>query len=380
MSKTNYSRKFIQTNLSFNKTSSLYQEDNDKMDYKIKSKTKDSWKFFIHLKNIQNLKRINSLKDINNFLTPNKNNPNFVPISNKYSILKYNKAPTLRQNLKEINKIIKRKKAIKLKDFNNIYNTILINESRSFRNNLYITSGEINSNSKINITLDRNRNRNKNKNISIEPLIRNKKFNFIIDNINSFSNDNLIFNNETGINSNSNNKEFNNESNLNYDNKINKSKSLPKLNVIKKDTKTIYSFRSNNNNLTKMRVEINDTIFNNLKNTDFANLEKKVIKFKVLQKIRNKNLYTFLGKEEYDLDKKYNILIKLRNLIEKNFAIYSEKMYQYLHFLLMKKKEIEAELIIYDKDINEKNKEIEKLILDIIKYQSELESFINDSS
>ena len=122
MSKTNYSKKFIYTGLSFNKTS-LSQEENDKSDFRISRKTKDSWKFFSNLKALNGLKRTNSLQSIHNYFSQNKNNPNYVPISNKYSIIKANKAPSLRENIKEINKIIKKKKLEKKENFSNIYTT-----------------------------------------------------------------------------------------------------------------------------------------------------------------------------------------------------------------------------------------------------------------
>ena len=180
MSKTNYPKKFIYTGLSFKRTS-FSQEDNEKTEVKNKT-SKDSWKFFKTFKEIKNLKRVNSFQNINNILlSPHKSNPNYVPITDKYSILKFNKAPTLGDNKKEINKIIKKKKLKKIEDFNNIFNTILINESKVFRSNLYITGGGLNtfrSNSQS-IILDRNQ--------SKENVPQQKKYKSIYQNNNSSS-------------------------------------------------------------------------------------------------------------------------------------------------------------------------------------------------
>ena len=387
MSKTYYSnKKLIYTGLSFNKTS-LSQEDNEKSEVKINNNTKDSWKFFINFKNMQNLKRTNSFKNIHNFLTPNKNNPNYVPISNKYSIIRFNKAPTLKDNLKEINKIIRRKKLKNMEDYNNYFNTILINESRSFRSNLYITGGGMNSlrsNSKSNI-LDKNR--------SNEHIVKNRKYNLKYNN-NSFSVDNLNFNIDTGLYSNSVYNESNylseniknNNNNSNQCSLLNNSKSFPKLNIKKEEEKRISSLKKKNeennmnkkNNITRMRMEINDAIFNNLKfSRDFAKLEQKVIKFKALQKLQNKKLKIVFEKKELNLDKKYNILIHLKDTLEKKYIIYSEKMNNYLDFLAIKIKEIKLNLKIYEKNIKSKNIEIEKLIFEILKNQTILESLVD---
>ena len=383
MSKTNYSKKFIYTGLSFNKTS-LSQEENDKSDFRISRKTKDSWKFFSTLKAMNNLKRTNSLQSIHNYFSPNKNNPNYVPISNKYSIIKVNKAPTLRDNIKEINKIIKKKKLQKKENFSNIFNTILINESKLFRSNIYITGGGINSlrtNSKT-IGVE--------KNLSNE---QNRMYKSIGEN-NSSSLDNVYFNYDSILNNNS----LNNESNVLNDTKkmkiksktqyplVNKTNSIPRLTIRKYDGENISSIRNKDKeknetkiqNITRMRMEINDLIFNTYKiRGEFANLEKKLIKFKIIQKAQNSKLKTFLYKDENNIKKQCNILIKLKNEFENKFIIYSENMKLYLKFLVIKSKQMKTELILLLKEKEEKYIELEKITLEIIKKQSELESLID---
>ena len=161
MSKTNYPKKFAYTGLSF-KMTSLSLEDNNKSksDFKISKKAKDSWRIYSNLKKMKNLKRNKSSENIQLLFSPNRNNLNYIPISNGYSIIKFNKARTLRENTNEISRMIKRRKLEKEEYFNNIHNTILINESKKFRSNIYITGGGINSirSNSQSIILDRNQN------------------------------------------------------------------------------------------------------------------------------------------------------------------------------------------------------------------------------
>ena len=382
MSKTNYSKKFIYTGLSFKRTS-FSQEDNEKTEVKNKT-SKDSWKFFKTFKEIKNLKRVNSFQNINNILlSPHKSNPNYVPITDKYSILKFNKAPTLGDNKKEINKIIKKKKLKKIEDFNNIFNTILINESKVFRSNLYITGGGLNtfrSNSQS-IILDRNQ--------SKENGPQQKKYKSIYQNNNSSLLDRANINIETGLNSNS----LYNESNVFNENRKNNSKIIyPFVNnsnmsfIIKQpDIENSPSFKGKDlyndikiRNISKLRMEINDAIFNNLRfRGEFSKLEKKMIKFKIFQNIQDTKVKAILSKEEYHIEKKYNNLIKLKKKLAQKYIIYSKNMNNYLEFLSDKIKEIKADLKKTDLQIKNYIIQLEKIILDIVKKQNELESLVD---
>ena len=397
MSKANYSKKFIYTGLSFKKTS-LSQEENEKSksDFKISKKTKDSWKIFSSLKSMKNLKRNKSLQNIDSYFTPNKNNLNYVPICNNYSILKFNKAPTLRDNIKEINKIMKRKKLEKEEHFNNIFHTILINESRKFRSNIYITGGGLLSkiNNSQSILFDRNK--------SKEYSIKNKKYISLLENNSSFI-DNPNINVDTGFNSNSlynesnylNNTRKNNIRSLTQyplvNNLSNNLNSFLKININKYEYENLSSFRKKcykennkiNNvnkkikNINKMRMEINSLIFNDYKfRGEFSNLEKKMIKFKVIQKIQDLKLKNILLKEENQFNKKIDKIKNLKNQLENKYIIYSEKMNLYLDFLIIKIKEMKKELILLEKNIEGKYIDIEKLTLDIIRSQNELESIV----
>lgn len=57
---------------------------------------------------------------------------------------------------------------------------------------------------------------------------------------------------------------------------MNKSKSLPKLNFIKKEF--------NNDNITKIRMQINDAIFITWKSLILQNLKKKLLNLKFYKK------------------------------------------------------------------------------------------------
>ena len=383
MSKTYYSKKFIYTGLSFNKTN-LSQEENENVDFGITRKTKDSWKIISKLHNIKNLKRPNSLQNMNIFLTPNNKsnsqNQNYVPINDKYSIIRFNKAPSLKENQKEINRMIKKRKLKKIEDLNNIYNNILINESKLFRSSLYITGGGI-KNRKINNSKSIKLNRSQSHNDFMDKSKRYK------DN-SSLSIDNFNVNNESIYNSNS---LYNNESNFLSDNRksnnrtqypmlSNSAKSISKMNIKLMEKDRLILPKNNNeinkNTISGMRIEINNVIFKKLKGRrQFPELEKKMIKFKVWQNIQIKKLNEFMKKRKSFIEQK-DKLINLKNLMEIKYNIYSEEMKKYLIFLFDKENEIKSELEIYKEKIKVINSELEKLILELVKKQTELEPLV----
>ena len=142
MSKTQYSKKFAFTGLSFQKTNLSKEEVENVTDLRLSKngkKTKDSWKIFINLKKVKNPFNRTNLFSRNNFLK----NQNYVPISKEQmTIIHYNKAPSLKDNQKDIIKFIKKKKLMQKREIDHMYNSLLINESKLFRTNLYITQNE----------------------------------------------------------------------------------------------------------------------------------------------------------------------------------------------------------------------------------------------
>ena len=391
MSKTNYPKKFAYSGLSF-KMTSLSLEDNNKSksDFKISIKAKDSWRFYSNLKSMKNLKRNKSLENIQLLFSPNRNNLNYIPISNKYSIIKFNKAHTLRENKNEIRRMIKRRKLEKEEYFNNIHNTILINESKKFRSNIYITGGGINSirSNSQSIILDRNQNS--------DFLPKKKKYISHLDN-NSSSLENPNINVDTRFNSNL----LNNESNCLNDTKKNSDRSqtlyplvnnfsnnnyIPNINIKKNQDENLISFigkgndnKKNIQDITKMRMELNDLIFNNdyKLRGEFTELEKKINKYKIIQNNQDLELKKSLIKEENYFDKKIDKLKEFKKQLENEYIKYSERMNLYQDFLSMKIKEMKKELKSLEKNIEGKYIEIEKISLDIIKIQNILESLVD---
>jgi hypothetical protein len=129
--------------------------------------------------------------------------------------------------------------------------------------------------------------------------------------------------------------------------------------------------------ISKMRIMVNDVIFNELKSIkEFSDKENKMIKFRIIQNIQNKEIKNLKKNDEINLDNRLNKLIELKDLFENHFETYSYNMHYYLNFLKDKLYEIQENLQIIDKDIFNQNMEIEKLALKIVKKQNELESLI----
>ena len=370
MSKTYYNKKFRKTGLSFKQTNLSNQEGENFTDLRnsqsINTK-KESWKIFINLKKLKNPFK-------NKTPTSNKNNFNYIPPLNKMAIIQKNKAPSLKENQKEILNFIKKRKIKQNKEINNLFNSILVNESKLFRNNLYITQSEnklLKSNSILNIKMNKtdkvfhpnkNKFKNKNKNNTLRNISKN--------------------NDITGSTS----VDYHN---INSDTKysfpfLNKENSI--LNQNKKNN-TFYKsmYKSMNNfikcksydDFSRIRMEINDAIFNKVKSiNDFCLIGKKMMKFKVINNIQNDKLKKASAQEDYDYDGRISKLIKLKDIIDDSYRNYSEKMNDYLDYLLTKIREHRKELNILDKQIKEIDDDLEVIILRIVDNQTKLEYLV----
>ena len=379
MSEFIYSKKYLNSQINFNKTS-LSQEDKDiQKENKFLQKTKDSFKTINNFKTSHIFGKKNNMinnKNEINILSPiNKNQPNLSPNSisptQQYKLFnfKFNKAPTLKQNQIEINNIIKKKKLKKMNELNNIYNTLLINESKSFRNNLYVTgNGFFSQKNKL------RRNRSSDE-ITLQKNISYKS----INEINNSSVENSSLFSKTGFNFNISKNIFGTENKTNNKSllfqEINKSKYksniLPSLNNINNKKNTPL------NSISKMRILVNDVIFNELKSVkEFYEKENKMIKFRVIQNIQCKEINNIKNKVELQLDNKINKLIELKHLFENNYNNYSYKMDMYIYYLQDKLSEIKDYLQIMNKDIFNKHTDIEKLVIKIVNKQKELKYLI----
>lgn len=378
MSRTQYYKKFRATGLSFGKNNLSQEELENKTDLRINKRTKDSWKIFINLKKIKSSQRT---KDI---LTPNNypKNPNLIPVINNLSIIKNNKAPTFQQNQKEIMRFIKKKKMKRNNELNNLYNSMLINESKLFRNNLYVTQSEFkkfnsqsNSNKKDILSPSNKITRNIYNNNPKNDITGATSYDYFKNNFDN-GGDSLI-NNETHYLIKSTRKKLPFPS-------IHKSKSI--VDIKKKDKTRLDNMMNknmfkdlfrNNSDFSRIRMEINEAIFNELKyKDDMSKLGKKMIKFNMIRKIQNNKVKKFMSKEEYNTDLRYDKLIKLKEIIEKVYMSYAEKMNDYLEFLSNKSRQLTEVTTLYDKQIKEIDDDLEIIIVEIVKNQIRLEYLV----
>ena len=378
MSRTQYYKKFPATGLSFGKNNLSQEELENKTDLRINKCTKDSWKIFINLKKIKSSQRT---KDI---LTPNNypKNPNLIPVINNLSIIKNNKAPTFQQNQKEIMRFIKKKKMKRNNELNNLYNSMLINESKLFRNNLYVTQSEFkkfnsqsNSNKKDILSPSNKITRNIYNNNPKNDITGATSYDYFKNNFDN-GGDSLI-NNETHYLIKSTRKKLPFPS-------IHKSKSI--VDIKKKDKTRLDNMMNknmfkdlfrNNSDFSRIRMEINEAIFNELKyKDDMSKLGKKMIKFNMIRKIQNNKVKKFMSKKEYNTDLRYDKLIKLKEIIEKVYMSYAEKMNDYLEFLSNKSRQLMEVTTLYDKQIKEIDDDLEIIIVEIVKNQIRLEYLV----
>ena len=386
MSDIIFPKQFINTYKIFKKTS-FSQESKEKDNKKYNrdgQKTRDSLKILSNIKTVKNFRKSynirNNKKPINNLTPLNKEKFNQKQINNsqqgehkKVFGFIFNKAPTLRQNQIEINKIIKNKKIKLMKEINNIYNNILIRESKSFRNSLY-TGNTFYSNT--NNKIRRNRSCDEYSLLKLTSYKSTKE-------IQTSNNDNSIFS-KTGFNYNISNNRFKEKKQINKSaifHELSKSKISDNIIVFPSLANT---FTKNNNiassikSITKMRMQVNDAIFNDLKKIkEFTDIEKQMMLFNMFQNIQSNEVNNVnILKEKY-LDYKLNMLTELKNEIIKKNLKYANKMNNYLYFLKDKFYEEKDELHFLEKETFNNKKEFEKVIIKALKKQEELEYLIN---
>ena len=88
-------------------------------------------------------------------------------------------------------------------------------------------------------------------------------------------------------------------------------------------------------------------------------------------------LKNILFKKENNFDRKIYKLKVFKKQLENKTLLYSERMNSYQDFLGIKIKEMKKELLYLEKTIENRYREIEKISLDIIKLQNELESLVD---
>jgi len=363
MSETYYSKKLKITGLTFKKTG-FSQDEKEIKDF-VEQKTNDSWKIFSNSKNFKN----KSMSKNYGKILLQKEKTNFIKNRRLFNF-RFNKAPTLKENQMEINKIIKKKKFKRNKELSNIHNSILINESKSFRKGLYVTASEL---------ISKKKNKNKSRMNRSCDEISFKKDSLYKSMSNSSIDNNTNFN-RTGLNfSSSYKKVFDNNENTSLSKSIllketnnNKLKFLPSL--------SSYKNKNNNkdiNQISKTQIQMNDFIFNEYKSVqEFSDMEKKMTKFKIVQNAQIKKLNEMKNKTKFTINDKITMIINLKIKLEKNYRKYANELDDYIYYLKDKIFEISTDLQSIDKEIFSKSIELEKIIFKIVKKQNELQYLI----
>ena len=146
------------------------------------------------------------------------------------------------------------------------------------------------------------------------------------------------------------------------------------------------SFRNNGDNediklynfaTEKMRNNIFEAIDAKSRTvSQFTALEKRIIKFKLFQNIHNKKLKKILDSEKFNIDKKYNYLLNLNSVYNNIWSKYRKTINLYLHFLFDKQNDMQANLEIIIKRKRDNENKIEKLMIQAVRKQKDLEDLV----
>ena len=302
-----------------------------------------------------------------------------------YSSTKINKAPTYYNNKIEINKIIRKKKLKKIIDYENFYNNLKINSSKLFTNrSLYIPEND-NGRNKIKPLNKLNKNR------SCDDITSNSKYKIINneDEEKEIENFPQINNKENDLKE---SKIIEDELSENKDFFNNNSVMMTLLPYIPSSIKSnnysdkFSSFRNNGDNedlklynfaTEKMRNNIFEAIDAKSRTvSQFTALEKRIIKFKLFQNIHNKKLKKILDSEKFNIDKKYNYLLNLNSVYNNIWSKYRKTINLYLHFLFDKQNDMQANLEIIIKRKRDNENKIEKLMIQAVRKQKDLEDLV----
>ena len=346
-----------------------------------------------------------------NFPSNNKNNPNNSSQvrslkENCFTKIMINKAPSFYSNKMEISKIVRKKKLEKLYDYENFYN----NNMKTNQHTIYNKSIPKNKedkliNEKINseyskITIMKNYNtkniftnwtRYKKRKISQADSQNNINKRSIIRNINNIS---LKLKKKDTITAYDNDSKKEDKDylastgNINYNGVLmtllpllprsrkyknknyNKTQSLE--NTEGSEDLKLYNFSTQ-----KLGNYIIETIDQKKKTVNqFAALEQKMVKLKYFQNIHKKNLENIEASEKFNINKKIKYILKINKKFNNIWSDYRQKINLYLHFLFDKKNDMETDLgIIYRKKKHNEH-EIEKLMIQTVKKQKELEDLV----
>jgi len=398
-----------------NPTSSYY--------YKIKPTTKSASAKFIDLNsylsfnsnNLGNKSKIINNSSNNNINISTNNNSNFYenlyyypPHKNNYSYandlssevgllysdFNFNKAPSLKQNVSEIHRMIESIKNYKLRCINNLfYNSLCGNRIAKTNIDDYYYEGEPkdidfqNQNFFEKSNMQRNNSclefiPNKNNLIKNEPLVNNN------GNISTYNNKSRSINkymntgNSGSISqtiyeiknipdlSKDNLKQKNNTINIDKSNNQEESLYLPELQKIQNSFIT-------NLNTKKMDFKISDCIYRSRdKNMKITDLEKNIYRLRIFQNFQKDKLNSMLDKKVYRLEKYIKHIESIFHKHSKIYKIYKINFQNYLRFLWNEISDKEDVMKLLNSDHIKLEYDVDNLLTKNIDKQSELEKLI----
>ena len=302
----------------------------------------------------------NFRKTTNNFKSNLSLTPFYDEIVNQYRpdngnllYFNFNKAPSMIDNYRHINNMIKLKRKQRLKELEQVHNKILISESESYRNKLYITSSDYKPEIKNNLIKS-----NSCRTIPIKNFKSRKKTN----RINTFQKSNNLYT-----------KSFNNNSQKNLDTSLLRNKQILSA-LSKKDTEKEADFALNT--VSKMKMQLIESLHNEFDPKKLINLEGRLVKFKLIQDIQTKKVKNISIINDFIKEGYLRRLNKLKNSLQKIYETYSKQMHFYLQFLYNKIEEFKEELRIKKAALFDICSIIEKNVIKIINKESELEFLV----
>jgi len=354
-------------------------------------KTKES----VGWNNATNYDKINQL-----YYRYYKRNPKNLYKNNLYSVLNVNKAPTLYDNRLEINKIIRKKKIQKEDSYNNFYKNVMSTLSKFRRNNSQISSENLKTGDLYSTNYKKNSNKSCDDIIPMNP-INIKKINEINISGNNYEG-NITDNFPVILNNNNDfiklkestiidgqltdNKDYLNNSNSVMMTLLPYISSTNGNSVNNIDNSTKYTKRESDDDdgiklsnfaIQKMQSHLFEAMECKTRTvSQFTNLENKIRKLKIFQNIHIKNLQKILDSEKFNIDKKYKYLLGINKIYNNVWSQYKKTINLYLHFLFDKVDEMEIDLEIVIRNKKNIESQIEKLMIQNVKVQKDLEDLV----
>ncbi|WP_288267347.1 hypothetical protein, partial [uncultured Methanobrevibacter sp.] len=100
--------------------------------------------------------------------------------------------------------------------------------------------------------------------------------------------------------------------------------------LTKEDTEKEANFALNK--ITKMKMQLIETLHNEFDPKNLINIEGRLVKFRLIQDIQNKKVKNISLINDFIKEGYLRRLTKLKNLFEKIYETYSKQMHSYLQF------------------------------------------------